>query len=56
MSSLKYSVILGFLGRLNDRFSSYGEQVDIAGKFEVASKIEGIQGLELVYPFDFMDV
>lgn len=56
MSSLKFSVILGFLGRLNDRFASYGEQRDIAGKFEVASQIEGIQGLELIYPFDFADV
>ena len=53
MSHHKFSVILGFLGKLNDRFSSYGEQRDIAAKFEVAAKIEGIQGLELVYPFDF---
>jgi len=56
MSSRKFSVILPFLGRLNDRFASYGEARDIAGKFEVASKIEGIQGLELVYPSDFADV
>ncbi|RPH62570.1 MAG: sugar phosphate isomerase/epimerase [Chloroflexi bacterium] len=56
MSTWKYSVILGFLGKLNDRFATYGEQREIAGKFELASKIEGIQGLELVYPFDFADV
>lgn len=56
MSNWKYSVILGFLGKLNDRFSTYGEARDIAGKFEVASKIEGLRGLELVYPFDFADV
>ena len=56
MSSRKFSVILPFLGRLNDRFAGYGEARDIAGKFEVASRIEGIQGLELVYPSDFADV
>jgi xylose isomerase len=56
MSTWKYSVILGFLGKLNDRFSSYGEQRDIYAKFDVASRIEGLQGLELVYPFDFADV
>jgi xylose isomerase len=56
MSGWKYSVILGFLGKLNDRFSTYGEVRDISGKFEVASKIEGLQGLELIYPFDFVDV
>ena len=56
MSTWKYAVILGFLGRLNDRFSSYGEEYDLAGKFEVASHIEGLSGLELVYPFDLHDV
>jgi xylose isomerase len=55
MSTWKYSVILGFLGRLNDRFSSYGEDRSLAQKFEVASRIEGLQGLELVYPFEFAD-
>lgn len=56
MFSWKFAVILGFLGKLNDRFSTYGEDRDLEAKFEVASKIEGIQGLELVYPFDFIDV
>ncbi|MEW5870840.1 MAG: sugar phosphate isomerase/epimerase family protein [Chloroflexota bacterium] len=56
MPNWKYSVILGFLGKLNDRFSTYGEDRDIAGKFEVAAQIEGLQGLELVYPFDFADL
>lgn len=56
MSSWKFSVILGFLGKLNDRFSNYGQSRDLAGKFEVAAQIEGIQGLELVYPFDFEDI
>ena len=56
MSTWKYSVILGFLGKLSDRFASYGEQRDIVAKFDVTSRIEGLQGLELVYPFDFADV
>jgi xylose isomerase len=56
MSAWKYSVILGFLGKLTDRFSSYGEGRDLAGKFELASRIEGLKGLELVFPFDFADI
>ncbi len=56
MYTWKYSVILGFLGKLNDRFSSYGQGRDLAGKFEIATQIEGLQGLELIYPFDFEDV
>ena len=56
MPDWKFSVILGFLGKLNDRFSTYGQNRDIAGKFEIASQIEGLSGLELVYPFDFIDL
>lgn len=56
MSNWKFSVILGFLGRLSDRFSNYGQQRDLTSKFDLASQIEGLQGLELVYPFDFLDV
>ncbi len=56
MKTWKYAVILGFLGRLKDRFSSYGEERDLAGKFQAAAQIEGIQGLELVYPTDFADL
>jgi xylose isomerase len=55
MPAWKYSVISGFLGKLNDRFASYGEARDLAAKFDLASKIEGVNGLELIYPFDFSD-
>lgn len=56
MSNWKFSIILGFLGKLNDRFASYGDDVDITGKFELASQVQGLEGLELVYPGDFGDV
>lgn len=56
MSHWEYSLILGFLGRLNDRFSSYGQARDLAGKLELAAQVEGLAGLELVYPFDLADV
>ncbi len=56
MGHWQYAVILGFMGRLKDRFSSYGEDRDLAAKFEAAAKVEGIKGLELVYPFDWLDV
>lgn len=56
MSAWSFSVILGFLGKLNDRFSTYGQPRDLAAKFEIAAQIDGLKGLELVYPFDFADV
>ncbi len=56
MPEWKFSVILGFLGQLSDRFSTYGESHDISAKFNTASRIDGLRGLELVYPFDFEDI
>lgn len=49
----QYSVILGFLGQLRDRFSAYHEPQDLEGKLALASQIEGIKGVEAVYPFDY---
>lgn len=56
MSELNFSIILGFLGRLNDRFSSYGASRDLENKFALAAGVQGLKGLELVYPFDFTDL
>jgi len=56
MPNWKFSVIPGYLGKLSDRFSNYGQERDLTSKFDAASQIEGLQGLELVYPFDFSDV
>ena len=56
MHAWKYSLILPFLGRLTDRFSSYGQVRDLAERFGLASRVEGLLGLELIYPFEFADV
>lgn len=49
----RYSVILGFLGQLQDRFSTYHAPADLEGKLDQAAKIEGVKGIEAVYPFDY---
>ncbi len=51
----KYSVITGFLGKLKDRFTVYQPERDIEEMIEMAAKIKGCSGLELVYPYDFVD-
>lgn len=48
-----YSIILGFMGQLTDRFAKYHEPRDLAGKLELAASVEGVRGVEPVYPFDF---
>lgn len=53
---MKYSLITGFLGELKDRFTSYQPHRSLVEKFEVASKIKGLKGLELIYPQDFADL
>lgn len=53
---MKYSVITGFLGKLQDRFTEYQKNRSLEEKFELASRIEGLDGLEVCYPADFNDV
>lgn len=53
---VKYSVITGFLGSLSDRFCTYQEDRDLTAKFKLAKTIEGLDGLEVVYPADFDDL
>jgi len=53
---IKYSVITGFLGKLQDRFTEYQIDRSIEEKFELASKIQGLDGLEVCYPADFGDL
>ena len=52
----KFSVILSLLGSVGDRFARYGEARNLAECFELASQVEGLDGVELVYPFEFQDV
>lgn len=51
----KYSIITGFLGRLKDRFTEYQPPRNIEEVMEMASKVKGCSGLEIVYPQDFND-
>lgn len=52
----KFSVILATLGRMSDRFTAYGEARTLAEKFDVAYQVEGLDGVELVYPSELQDV
>lgn len=51
----KYAVITGFLGRLKDRFIDYQPPREMEEMLEMASKIKGCSGLEVVYPQNFDD-
>lgn len=52
---LKMGIITGFLSKTKDRFHEYNEPLDLEGKFELMTQIEGYDGVELVYPYEVND-
>ena len=52
MTELKQGVIIGFLGKTQDRFSEYQRPVSTEEKLEFVSKIEGFTGVEMVFPYE----
>lgn len=52
MSAVKSAVITGFLGKTQDRFRAYNSPKTLDEKFAVLSEIEGIDGVEVVYPYE----
>ena len=49
----KLAIISAFLGGVRNRYIVYEEDRILEDKFKLASKIEGVEGLELCYPADF---
>jgi xylose isomerase len=52
---MKQGVIIGFLGKTQDRFSEYQKPVTTKEKLEIVSKIEGFDGVEMVFPYETGD-
>jgi len=52
---LKMAIITGFLSRTKDRFHEYNEPLSLEEKFELMTKIDGYQGVEIVYPYEVND-
>jgi len=52
----KFAIITGFLGGVKNRFMVYQDDRALEQKFEMASRIQGVEGLELGYPEDFGNI
>jgi len=52
---LKMGIITGFLSKTKDRFHEYNEPLDLEGKLELMTQIDGYNGVELVYPYEVND-
>ena len=48
---IKNAVIISFLGKTKDRFSEYNEDKTTAERLAMASEMEGIEGIEAVFPY-----
>ena len=55
MQMNKIAVITGFLGSIRNRYMQYQPARTLDEKLKIASKIRGLDGLELCYPADFED-
>jgi xylose isomerase len=56
MRRWKLSVNAAFFGRQADGYTEYYPQRTLDEKFALVSQIEGLEGIELKYPFDLQDV
>ena len=50
---LKHSIMVGMMSRIADRFHEYQPSSDLPRRLEMCRQIEGIDGIEIVYPQDF---
>ena len=53
---LRLSIISAFLGGVKNRYMTYKPPRSLEEKLDLASEVEGCDGLELCYPADFDDV
>ncbi len=52
---LKMAIITGFLSRTKDRFHEYNRPLELEDKFSLMSRIEGYDGVEIVFPYEVSD-
>lgn len=52
---LRHSVMIPLMGRQVDRFHEYQPDRDLAERLEMVRQVRGINGIEVVYPGDFVD-
>lgn len=52
---MKQAVIIGFLGKTQDRFSDYQRPLTTPEKLQIVSKIDGFDGVEMVFPYENSD-
>jgi xylose isomerase len=52
----RYSIVLNLLGQLKDRFSVYQQVRTLEEKLAIACSVEGVTGVEMVFPDELADI
>ncbi len=55
MNAPKHAVITSFLSTTKDRFHEYNSPKTLAERLRMASEIDGISGVEMVFPYEVCD-
>jgi xylose isomerase len=53
---LKHSVMVSLMGHQADRFHEYQPAKDLPERLEMARRVHGVDGIEVVYPSDFHEL
>jgi len=53
---IKQAIIIGFMGRLKDRFCEYQEVKTPEEKIAAVAQVKGAKGIEIVYPYECEDL
>jgi xylose isomerase len=53
---VKMAIITGFLAKTTDRFHEYNQPLSLEEKFKMMTEIPGYSGVEIVYPYEVLDV
>ena len=53
---VRHSIIAAFMGKTKDRFSEYGEVKTPVEKINMVGQVEGVEGVEIIFPYECEDV
>jgi xylose isomerase len=52
---VKFALITGFVSKTKDRFHEYNEEKSLAARLELVSQMEGMTGVEVIFPYEVND-
>ena len=54
-NKVKFALITGFVSKTKDRFHEYNEEKSLAERLEMVSQMEGMSGVEVIFPYEVND-